>query len=153
SHLVGQVIQEGATLGVVSAAPARKSIVSGSQLFRDLSLLDGVLNRNPRAPSVKLHFIAHLLALTVASQKVVIFTRFVSSLELIAAMLVSDGWRAGVDFERVSGQLTPRKRTLVADRFATQRHLRVLVATTGALAEGFNLECASVAVIYELGWN
>ncbi|MBU0491456.1 MAG: DEAD/DEAH box helicase [Chloroflexi bacterium] len=84
--------------------------------------------------------------------KVIVFTRYVDTLEYLEQQIRSAGYYADVAVVTITGALNERQRREAFRAF--ERARRAILLATDAISEGINLQHAAAQVVhYELPWN
>ncbi|MGH7995336.1 MAG: SNF2-related protein [Opitutaceae bacterium] len=125
-----------------------QSLLRLRQICCDPRLAGAEGPRGARPPSAKLEALFDALGPVVAEGgKVLVFSQFVTMLELIGAELT----HRKVPFLTLTGQ-TENRQELV-DRFQTDPSIRVFLLSLKAAGSGLNLTAASYVVLYDPWWN
>jgi ERCC4-related helicase len=84
--------------------------------------------------------------------KVIVFTRYVDTMEYVAEQVASDNRFADTDVHTIYGGMSEQKRREVFRAF--DRAQKAVLVATDAISEGMNLQHAAGQVVhYELPWN
>lgn len=81
--------------------------------------------------------------------KTVVFFNFLAGIELLGDELR----RLGIDFERMDGSTTAKRRKQIVERFQTDSDCMVLLMTLKVGGVGLNLTAADTVIIAEPWWN
>jgi hypothetical protein len=102
--------------------------------------------------SPKLHELKHILLekldLNNNQKKVIIFSEWVTMLQLIGKML----HECGIGFAQLSGQVAIKNRDKLVKKFETEPDCQVFLSTEAGGA-GLNLQVADTVINFELPWN
>jgi superfamily II DNA or RNA helicase len=130
-----------------------------SAVARDRHTLDRIAALIPaRTSDPKLQLLRRLLETELSEERVLVFTEFADTAEYLWRSLTPLGEVGMVHGRAAFLGSRPATRELVLDRFAGSgrvpeaERVRILIATD-VLAEGLNLQRASVVVSYDLPWN
>ena len=107
----------------------------------------------PEGSEGKVRALLTLLARLLADpqEKVVIFTEFVDTLEMLARLLDHEGWQGR--YVTYHGATPPQEREALRCRFLEDPQVRIFLATDAA-SEGINLQKACKRLIHlEIPWN
>ena len=85
-----------------------------------------------------------------ADNKVIIFTQFVTTGELIQKWLKE---KLNITADFIKGDLNVKKRQEMVDKFQNDDETKVLVLSLKAAGVGLNLTAASTVIHYDLWWN
>jgi hypothetical protein len=127
------------------------------QIEAELDLLEDVLYKAKRVTASRDNKLQRLLGVVLKERlrvdpKVVIFTRYVDTMNYLAGRIGSDSRYEHVTVLTIYGGLNERRRREIFRDFERAK-VAVLVATD-AISEGINLQHAATQVIhYELPWN
>jgi len=130
---------------------------SSEQIREELALLEQVLERaekvTPRRDSKLQKLLDVVLRdLLLADPRVVIFTRYVDTMNYLAGQIQRDKRYADATVLTIHGSLNERQRREVF--YAFERAEKGILIATDAISEGINLQHAAAQVIhYELPWN
>ena len=116
----------------------------------DASTLEWCQDRNGPAGfgAAKVVQLLDLLSIIPATEKVLVFCCFTSTIDLMRAALEAEG----IVSSMLDGDVPAHKRRGVTTQFATG-DTRVLFLTYPVAAEGLNLVCANHVVLAEAWWN
>ena len=118
-----------------------------------LEQLVALAERIPEGSEGKVRALLDLLArlLDDPQEKVVIFTEFVDTLEVLARVLDREGWQGR--YVTYHGATPPQERETLRCRFLEDPQVRIFLATDAA-SEGINLQKACKRLIHlEIPWN
>ena len=130
---------------------------TAEQIQAEIELLEEVLDKaekvTPRRDSKLGKLLDTVLQQRLAADpKVVVFTRYVDTMNYLDAQIRRDQRYARTTVLTIHGGLNERQRREVFDRFE-RAEMGILVATD-AISEGINLQHAAAQVVhYELPWN
>jgi len=130
---------------------------SPEQIQAELAQLDAVLDRAEKVTPSRDNKLQKLLDVVLKERlrvdsKVVIFTRYVDTMNYLAQQIGGDKQYAGVAVLTIHGGLNERQRQEIF--LAFQRAKKAVLVATDAISEGINLQHAAAQVIhYELPWN
>ncbi len=141
-----------ALLGVDSDESVKKNsfaILQGLMRLRQICCHPGLVDsRYAKEDSAKLNALFYLLdQLREEGHKVLVFSQFVSMLEIIKARLESENR----PFNYLTGQTKDRKAEI--ERFQTTKEPSVFLLSLKAGGAGLNLTSASYVVLYDPWWN
>ncbi len=141
-----------ALLGVDSDESVKKNsfaILQGLMRLRQICCHPGLVdNRYSKEDSAKLNALFYLLdQLREEGHKVLVFSQFVSMLEIIKARLEAENR----PFNYLTGQTKDRKAEI--ERFQTTKEPSVFLLSLKAGGAGLNLTSASYVVLYDPWWN
>eukprot|EP00762_Andalucia_godoyi_P000466 ANDGO_03076.mRNA.1 Transcriptional regulator ATRX homolog len=89
----------------------------------------------------------------VSKDKVLIFSQYHHSLEVIADALVELGWRRGTEFVVCTGSTPSTERDKIVTSFNSDSKMRVFLGTVKAMGIGVNLQAANRVVLLDLSHN
>lgn len=102
--------------------------------------------------SPKLHELKHILLdklnIRQAGSKIIIFSEWVTMLQLIGQMLQE----LEIGFVRLSGQVAVKNRSKLIEKFENDPNCKVFLSTEAG-GSGLNLQVADTVVNFELPWN
>ncbi len=141
-----------ALLGVDSDESVKKNsfaILQGLMRLRQICCHPGLVDaKYAKEDSAKLNALFYLLdQLREEGHKVLVFSQFVSMLEIIKARLESENR----PFNYLTGQTKDRKAEI--ERFQTTKEPSVFLLSLKAGGAGLNLTSASYVVLYDPWWN
>jgi superfamily II DNA or RNA helicase len=145
SHLALMVLER----EVASSAPAlAKTLMNMLPKVHDPEVRGAMEDLHHQAESIKRNAKVNLIVdiATNTKEKMIVFTQFRETQELLARRLQQDG----VKNVKFHGQLTPGRRRKALEEFRDD--IQVLVATDSG-SEGLNLQFCHILVNYDLPWN
>ncbi len=130
---------------------------SAEQIQAELNLLEDVLYKAKRITASRDNKLQRLLGVVLKERlrvdpKVVIFTRYVDTMNYLEERIGGDSRYEDVTVLTIYGGLSERRRREIFHAF--ERAEKAVLVATDAISEGINLQHAAAQVIhYELPWN
>jgi ERCC4-related helicase len=107
----------------------------------------------PYGEEAKVRALLDLLKKQLSGQKVIVFTEFRDTLDMLMGVLEQNGYKEHIHFETYHGETPPKDRDIIRQRFLEDPNLRILLGTDAA-SEGINLQKTCNALIHvEIPWN
>ena len=110
-------------------------------------LVDKESNISPKLSELR-NIILEKLDLCNSDRKVIIFSEWVTMLNLIGKMLNE----CGIGFAQLSGRVAVKNRDKLVKKFETDPHCKVFLSTEAG-GSGLNLQVADTVINFELPWN
>ncbi|CAH0776370.1 unnamed protein product [Bemisia tabaci] len=105
------------------------------------------------SPKVKL-FLEILKKCSESGDKLVVFSQFLQTLDLLECFLRRSGWTPGDDYFRLDGRSSLEDRRRCCRIFNSEnRKARLFFLTTGEVSLGLNLTAANRMIIFDAHWN
>eukprot|EP01059_Diplonema_ambulator_P036586 TRINITY_DN9171_c0_g1_i1.p1 TRINITY_DN9171_c0_g1~~TRINITY_DN9171_c0_g1_i1.p1 ORF type:complete len:781 (+),score=261.18 TRINITY_DN9171_c0_g1_i1:45-2387(+) len=110
-------------------------------------------NEHLVSSSGKLELLRRILARVCATgHKCLIFTQFVSVLNLLEDFFASLGWGPNA-FCRIDGAVALDERKADIQRFQTSGECKAFILSTRAGGQGINLQAADTVIFFDMDWN
>lgn len=110
-------------------------------------LVDKESNVSPKLKELK-EILLEKLDLPNSKSKVIIFSEWITMLNLIGRMLSE----CGIGFAQLSGKVAVKNRDKLVKKFETDPHCKVFLSTEAG-GSGLNLQVADTVINFELPWN
>jgi SNF2 family DNA or RNA helicase len=131
-----------AKLGVLQGITKLRQVCSSPRLLKDF---DGV----QKAASIKIDQLIESLTTNLKNEKVIVFTQFLGTMELISKQLT----KKGIEYVSFSGSTSAEKRMELVSEFQDKNSARVFLLSLMAGNSGINLTRANYVFLVEPWWN